>query len=278
MNASITAYIGFRYPNWMDYARHQCRVQHLEGWECDLMNDIVADLMRKPETKLADLMSRETRKIVNGQPTTELDKFVLSMIKCNAQSRFASFRKNTVGQKIIGTHGRMVEVATFFELPSNYDEIDEAIYDDEVCQKMDLMHDENISILEDFGFTSEVIEVYKSYFILSTKPKTKKEKKIIDRIINHLDKRGIKNTIHQENYIKQIEDNSYSEDIESQFTNMHDINIQKLVEYGFLSEVIKIYKQHFIESVIFTSKRELAVIKRIEEFLKTSYQTNPWTI
>jgi len=77
----VRAYIAFRYPNWMDYARYQCRVQHLDEWAADLMNEIIVDLLRKPESKLTDLMSRQTRKIVNGEPTTELDKFVLNSAK-----------------------------------------------------------------------------------------------------------------------------------------------------------------------------------------------------
>jgi len=175
MNATITAYIGFRYPNWMDYARHQCRVQHLEGWECDLMNEIIVDLMRKPECKLADLMSRPTRKIVNGQPTTELDKFVLTMIKCNAQSRFASFRKNTVGQKIIATQGRMVEVATFCELSEAAEPLDDCTYNPELAAKMDRMHTRNLKLMKQNGYSCEAIELYIKHYIDSKKVTQKQQ-------------------------------------------------------------------------------------------------------
>jgi len=192
MNATITAYIGFRYPNWMDYARHQCRVQHLEGWECDLMNDIIADLMRKPESKLADLMSRETRKIVNGRATTELDKFVLKMIKVNAGSRFASFRKNTVGQKVIGTSGKCVEVATFCELSELSDQPDETTYNSKHTNQLDRMHHNNIQTLQTFGFSGEVCRLYKSHFIEATKPTTVRQKMIIQKITEFL----TKNTHH----------------------------------------------------------------------------------
>jgi len=186
MNASITAYIGFRYPNWMDYARHQCRVQHLEGWECDLMNDIIADLMGKPESKLADLMSRPTRKIVNGQPTTELDKFVLTMIKCNAQSRFASFRKNTVGQKVIATHGKFVEVASFCELSQAPDPIDDGTYNTTRADKLDQMHFNNDKLIRSFGFSQEVCTIYRRHFIEAEKPTSKRQKMIIQKITEFL--------------------------------------------------------------------------------------------
>jgi hypothetical protein len=185
MNASITAYIGFRYPNWMDYARHQCRVQHLEGWECDLMNDIIADLMGKPECKLADLMSRPTRKIVNGQPTTELDKFVLTMIKCNAQSRFASFRKNTVGQKIIGTHGKFVEVASFCELSEASDSIDDSTYNAERAKKLDRMHFRNLKLLKQQGYSCEAIETYIKHYIDGQKVSKRQQSDLLN-IQNYL--------------------------------------------------------------------------------------------
>lgn len=188
MNATITAYIGFRYPNWMDYARHQCRVQHLEGWECDLMNEIIVDLMRKPETKLSDLMSRPTRKIVNGQPTTELDKFVLTMIKCNAQSHFASFRKNTVGQKIIATQGRMVEVAAFCELSEAAEPEDENTYNASRANKLDQMHFNNDKTLRTFGFSQEVCSIYRRHFIEAEKPTTHRQKMIIQKITEFLTK------------------------------------------------------------------------------------------
>lgn len=184
MNAIITAYIAFRYPNWMDYAHHQCRVHKLESWECDLMNDIIADLMSKPESKLADLMSRETRKIVNGRPTTELDKFVLFMIKQNARSKFASFRKNTVGQKIITT-GACVEVATFCELSEATDPIDETTYNAERAQRLDRMHTRNIKLLKRFGYSAEAIEMYIKHYIEGRKP-TKSEETHLLNIQNFL--------------------------------------------------------------------------------------------
>jgi len=188
MHASIKAYIAFRYPNWSDYARHHCRVQHLEGWECDLMNDIVNDLMHKPETKLADLMSRETRKIVNGRPTTELDKFVLAMIKMNARSKFASFRKNTVGQKIITT-GENVEVVTFCELDNKIDFPESETYDNNRATKLDKMHVQNIERLHAAYFSEQIIKIYKKHFIESEILKSEKEKTIIESITKFLTKK-----------------------------------------------------------------------------------------
>lgn len=166
---TIADYITFRLPNWTDYARHQCKVQHLEGWADDLVNEIVIDLLRKPAEKTAGMLARETRKIVNGRPTTELDKFVLTMIKTNARSHFASFRKNTVGQKIISEYGPNVEVATFCELSYQHDEADESTYNTDRCRKLDSMHARNIRLMQKSGFRPEAIELYVRHFMYGQK-------------------------------------------------------------------------------------------------------------
>lgn len=181
MSPEISKYIAFRYPNWMDYARHQCRVQHLDGWADDLLNDMIADLLSKPEEKLADLISRPTRKIVNGQPTTELDKFMLKMIKMNAVSKYAAFRKNTVGQKIIAT-GATVEVATFTELNQTMDMPDETTYNANRAAKLDRMHTLNINKLMNAGFPAWVIQKYREHYIESKPITTNKDRKIIESV------------------------------------------------------------------------------------------------
>lgn len=186
MSAIISAYITFRYPNWMDYSRHQCKVQHLEGWADDLMNDIIADLLRKPEDKIEGMISRETRKIVNGRPTTELDKFVLTMIKVNASSHFASFRKNTVGQKILNTKGNIVEVATFCEISDKNDQEDESTYNTSRAATLDRMHAANLKNLELYGYSAEVQQIYTQHFIQSEPMRGTRQKMIIKQITNFL--------------------------------------------------------------------------------------------
>lgn len=183
---TLADYITFRLPNWTDYARHQCKVQHLEGWADDLINEIVIDLLRKPAEKTAGMLARETRKIVNGRPTTELDKFVLTMIKTNARSHFASFRKNTVGQKIIGEYGPNVEVATFCELGYQHDAADDSTYDDERAAKLDRMHAINIQRLKAWGYSREVLNWYMRHFMQSEPARTQRQKMIINEITNFL--------------------------------------------------------------------------------------------
>ena len=197
MSELINAYISFRYPNWTDYARHQCKVQHLEGWADDLMNDIIADLLKKPEMKIEGMISRITKKIVNGRPTTELDKFVLTMIKINAQSHFASFRKNTVGQKILAAGPAGVEVATFCELTPNIDEIDECTYSRAHANKLDRMHLKNIEILELYGYSKEVLGIYVRHFMQSEPARSERQKKIVKQITTFLTENSYANKINK---------------------------------------------------------------------------------
>lgn len=183
MSQLIDQYIAFRYPNWMDFAQYQCRVQHLEGWAEDLMNDIIIDLLKKPADKLEAMIARSTTKIVNNRPTTELDKFVLAMIRMNARSKFASFRKNTVGQKIINTHGGIVEVATFTEISqANTDTPDECTYNKKHCKRLDKMHLTNIARLTDAGYPEYIIQKYREHIIESKPLKTKTDRFIIESL------------------------------------------------------------------------------------------------
>lgn len=192
MSELLNSYISFRYPNWLDYAAHQCRVQGLEGWESDLMNDMVEDILKKPEQKMLDMLGRTTRKIVNGQPTTELDKFVLKMLQINARSKFASFRKNTVGQKIIRTMGKTVEVAQFTELGAETDPIDQGSYNADRADRMDQMHRGAIILLNEFGYSREVLRIYISHFMEATPAHTHREKLIIEKIQTFLKENSIK--------------------------------------------------------------------------------------
>lgn len=209
---TLADYITFRLPNWTDYARHQCKVQHLEGWADDLINEIVIDLLRKPAEKTAGMLARETRKIVNGRPTTELDKFVLTMIKTNARSHFASFRKNTVGQKIISEYGPNVEVATFCELSYQHDAAEDSTYDEDRARKLDRMHAENMVKLKVWGYSTEVIDLYRRHFIESTPPHTKRQRMIINEIINHLTQK--ENDLTKSNEDNDFELADYSERFE----------------------------------------------------------------
>lgn len=160
---TIRNYIAFRYPNWLDYARYQAKVHHFQGWEEDLLNDVVCDLLTKDEDKLLDMLHRQTKKIVNEVPTTELDKFVLKMLKLNATSTVAPFRKNTLGNKIISRENGNIQTIQKTEI-NGFDAGDEA-YDPELSQRLDRMHITNIRRLEKNGFNPSAVSIYKRHYV-----------------------------------------------------------------------------------------------------------------
>lgn len=172
----------------MDYARHMARVHHFAGWHEDLLHDIIDDLLKKPEDKLQRMIDAKTKKIVNGLPTTELDKFVLHMLKMNACSPVAPFRKNTLGNKIIASSGNKVETQHSAELNGYDAECEE--YDPIMNERLDLMHIKNLKRLNTNGFNPEALKLYISHF-RNNKPTnqlTETETDAIERIKTFLSK------------------------------------------------------------------------------------------
>jgi hypothetical protein len=163
MNPVISNYINFRYPNWHDYAKYIASQQHFEGWEDDLLNDVLIDLLKNPEERLLSLIEKKTRKIVNGKPTTELDKFVLTMLKINGTSKTAPFRKNTLGKKIISRKGG--EITTIRKEALNGSDFLQDEYNAEHNRKIEMMHARNLRRLENNGFTTKSINLYKQHYI-----------------------------------------------------------------------------------------------------------------
>ena len=156
-------YIAFRWSNWLDYARYMARIHGFAGWENDLLNDIICDLLRKPDTKLNEMLDRKTRKTVNGAPTTELDKFVLAMLRQNAESKVAPFRKNTLGNKIISRANGKVETAHRVRL-NGYD-VEAGAYDDALNNTLDAMHERNKGRMAAHGYTARAFELYRRHYI-----------------------------------------------------------------------------------------------------------------
>lgn len=168
----IYKYIEFRLPNWLQAAEFLARVHGFQGWEHDLLNDVLTDLLQKDPAKLKDLLSRKTEKKVNGAHTTELDKFVLRMLKLNAFSENAPFRKNTLGYKIIErpADGAPVVTASIVEfepasMEQNHDDQEPDQARQELNDRLDEMHRRNIDrlALNEFGETGR--NLYRRHFI-----------------------------------------------------------------------------------------------------------------
>lgn len=159
----VDSYITLRYQNWLDYARHMSRVHHFEGWAEDLLNDVLTDLLSKPAEKIDAMIHAKTKKMINGVPTCELDKFVLAMMKTNAMSQVAPFRKNTLGKKVISRADGKITVQQSVEI-NGFDTIDEG-YNWERNNAIDTMHARNIDRLQVNGFNTDAVRLYERHFI-----------------------------------------------------------------------------------------------------------------
>lgn len=161
--AEIDKYIKFRYNNWLDYAKQMARVHRFTGFADDLLHDVILDLLKKDPRKLSAMYAAKTTKIVNQQPTTELDKFVLKMLAVNAYSPAAPFRKNTLGNKIIKRNGREIETAQHVEL--NGTDAPDEVYNKKLNKRLDAMHSRNMARLRKNGFPAHAVELYAQHFI-----------------------------------------------------------------------------------------------------------------
>lgn len=85
-SAAVNNYISKRYERWLDYSLYHCGLAGIPDEACDVLNEVLCSLLRKKDQLLDRLF--ETRK--NGY--TELDFFVLRMIKLNSSSPTSQYR------------------------------------------------------------------------------------------------------------------------------------------------------------------------------------------
>lgn len=179
----VKKYIDFRYQNWLDYANYKARINRFDTWGEDLLNDCLLALLCKDEELLKALHRKKTRKIVNGQPTTELDKFILRMMNLNAYSQSAPFRQHTLGQKIL--HRKSLQTAHLVPL-DKHDFIDEPELNQEI--KLDEMHKSNLQWIQSKDSNEADLRIYKMHFIESfpLKEMSEPEKRRVKQIENYL--------------------------------------------------------------------------------------------
>lgn len=77
---TLNKYIEKRYDRWMDYAKYHCGLAGIPDEAADVLNEVLCMLLQKPEQLLDRLIGMKR----NGY--TELDFFVLKMIKLNSSS------------------------------------------------------------------------------------------------------------------------------------------------------------------------------------------------
>lgn len=82
----LNDYIAKRYPRWMDYAIYQAAQAGIPDEATDLLNEVMIMLLNKSRDEMERLISMKK----NGY--TELDFFVLRIIKLNAHSSTSPYR------------------------------------------------------------------------------------------------------------------------------------------------------------------------------------------
>lgn len=83
---AVNNYITKRYERWLDYSLYHCGIAGIPNEAADVLNEVLCSLLQKDIKKLEKLL--ESKK--NGY--TELDFFVLRMIKLNATSDTSPYR------------------------------------------------------------------------------------------------------------------------------------------------------------------------------------------
>lgn len=91
----VRSYINERYCGWLDYSTFHCNNSGLPGEGVDLLNEVLINLLEKPDDMLIGLLQRRrngnTRKSKNAE-YRDLDFFVLRMIRMNVISPTAPYR------------------------------------------------------------------------------------------------------------------------------------------------------------------------------------------
>ena len=86
ISQKIERYITKRYDRWLDYAVYHCTHAGIADEAIDVLNEVLLSLVRKENAELERLFDAKK----NGY--TELDFFVLRMIKLNATSDTSPYR------------------------------------------------------------------------------------------------------------------------------------------------------------------------------------------
>ncbi|QZT38695.1 hypothetical protein K5X82_07295 [Halosquirtibacter xylanolyticus] len=155
----IEAYISFRYPNWRDRAVQLSHEHHFVGWEDDLLQNVIMNLLDKPKELLYNLYEAETSMIVNGKPTRELDKYVLHMLRVNAFSTSGQFRTRILGERTSNQEGQQSQKVDIEELEESL--FIEEENSQEEAKKIRCLHAKIIKRMRSHKVNALVIEVYR---------------------------------------------------------------------------------------------------------------------
>ncbi len=86
MNREINKYIETRYYHWLEYAVYHCAKAKIPDEANDVLNEVIFYLLKKDESRILQLLHSTNEKY------TELDQYVLKMIKLNSYSATSPYR------------------------------------------------------------------------------------------------------------------------------------------------------------------------------------------
>ena len=143
----VRNYITKRYERWLDYSTFHCERQGMYGEGGDLLNEVMINLLEKPDDQLIELYNSKSKQY------RELDFFVLRMIKINATSDTAPYRHK---KKTVPTDDNV----NYFYL-----EIEDAAYEEddipgEIMRKTNIIRE----ALEDIEPYTDPLDIKAFYF------------------------------------------------------------------------------------------------------------------
>ena len=92
---ALNKYIEKRYDRWLDYAKYHCSLAGMTDEAIDVLNEVMCMLLQKPLEHLSRLMEAKQGKY------TELDFYILQMIKLNVTSDTSPYRHKYKPIKLI---------------------------------------------------------------------------------------------------------------------------------------------------------------------------------
>lgn len=89
ISESISNYINKRYPRYSDYSEYHAKLAGIPDESGDILNTVLVSLLQKDPDRMEALLRKKK------QGFTELDFFILRMIKLNAYSMTSPYRHST---------------------------------------------------------------------------------------------------------------------------------------------------------------------------------------
>lgn len=140
---ALNKYIGRRYNRWLDYSRYHCSHAGILGEEIDVLNEVLVMLLEKSGENVEHMLNAKHGKY------TELDFYILQMIKLNVISETSPYRHKYKSIPVDDS----VDWSRLFIIDESDDEYDRAGY---IQEKMQAVR----NILEDLHLSDRAKQIF----------------------------------------------------------------------------------------------------------------------